>query len=88
MGKRHKKNRPYMVAVEYIGFDRDLDNRICKKARVPCGGSGAGFGLRDMDFFFAKRNSAIAAAKRIRALRTHSRNGNFIMARVVKNEEV
>jgi len=63
---------PFSVMAEYKGFDGARDKAIAKAAgRKHSDGSGFGFlsETRDLEFGFKTRRSAIAAAKRVNALR-------------------
>lgn len=72
------KPPPFRVEVEYKLVDgrnfveRNLDKEICKAAgKSYSAGSGYDFGTgeRDLEFDFKRKNSAIAAAKRIKKIR-------------------
>jgi len=47
---------------------QDKLEAIAKKHKGKCGDSGAGFGMRDMGFYFATYKQAVAAEKEMKAL--------------------
>lgn len=60
------KQRPITLKVEYRGYGTDLDREVEKSVGRRRDGSGFSFydGTRDMSWYFARRQSAVAAGKR------------------------
>lgn len=69
--KKVARRGEFYLYVSYpydLYWSLDLDRQIERAARVPCDGSGIGFGLRDISFTFKTRKGADNAVARIRKL--------------------
>lgn len=59
----------YELVVKYSGFSSEYDNLIEKTVGKEREGSGYGGGIRDMSFYFVKKNAVDFAYKKVNDLK-------------------
>ena len=68
----------WVIEVKYRGFDSAKDALIRLTVGRDEGASGYGGGVRDMEFYFHRKDSALRALKRVRLLGIGQKNPTIL----------
>lgn len=67
-----KMNPKYLVLVTYQSFDPYFDLCLEKAVGRESGGSGFGFGGRDVEFYYVRKDAAQRAMKKLRRFKKYN----------------